>query len=291
MISTRKAELNLLLMTAIWGLTFPLVGAAVKSVNPMDFVAIRFLLAACIMFPMIWRDLSATNILTLRYALLLGTVNLGSYYFQGIGLETLGSAESAFITSTTVVIVPFITLIFHPHKPGWLDFFSSMICLGGLYILTGANLSAVNVGELFTFLCATCCALSIMLTQAATHKISNFRLLAFYQILFTAVLALPFSATNHARFVFNHEVVLALLYCATFATILVFYLQVKYQKYTSPSKAALIFCAEPVFAILYSWMLFSENVTLNVLFGGMLILISIMIPDILKLTFEKAQKA
>jgi drug/metabolite transporter (DMT)-like permease len=286
---TKKAELYLLLITAIWGLTFPLVGAAVKSITPMHFVAIRFLLAALVMLPFVWRDLKNTDTTVLGYGLLIGTVNFGCYLFQGMGLQTLGSAESAFITSTTVIIVPIILLIFHYHKPSFIEYLSAILCLTGLYILTGANIKAINHGEFFTFICALCCALSIIFTEKATRNIINIKLLVFFQIVFTAILTLPFSTTHLESFIFNIQNIFALLYCAIFATLVVFYLQAKYQKQTSASKAALIFCAEPIFAVLYSWMFFSENAPINTLIGGAIIVASIALPDLLKLCFIKQE--
>jgi len=287
---TKKAELYLLLITAIWGLTFPLVGAAVKSITPMHFVALRFSLATLIMLPFVWRDLKTTNTSILGYGLLIGTVNFGCYLFQGIGLQTLGSAESAFITSITVVIVPIILLIFHYHKPSLIDGVSAMICLAGLYILTGANITAINQGEFFTLLCALCCALSIIFTEKATRQLTNIKLLVFFQIVFTAIYAIPFSASHVGSFIFNKQIIFTLLYCTIFATLIVFYLQAKYQKQTSASKAALIFCAEPIFAVLYSWIFFSENASLNTLIGGTIIIASIALPDVLKIGSMKANK-
>ncbi|MBV8802407.1 MAG: EamA family transporter [Gammaproteobacteria bacterium] len=286
----RKAEFYLLLITAIWGLTFPLVGSAVKSITPMYFVAARFALAAFIMLPFIWRDLKNTTSTVLKYGLLIGTVNFGCYLFQGIGLQTLGSAESAFITSITVVIVPLILLLFHYHKPHFIEGISAIICLTGLYILTGANITAINRGEIFTLLCAVCCAFSIIFTEKATRKIINIKLLVFFQIVFTAVFAIPVNIATRGVFIFNKQTIFALLYCAIFATLIVFYLQAKYQKQTSASKAALIFCAEPIFAVLYSWIFFSENAPLNTLIGGIIIVASIALPDVLKLDFFRSNK-
>jgi drug/metabolite transporter (DMT)-like permease len=287
MSNAKKAELYLLLITAIWGLTFPLVGNAVKHMNPIDFVSLRFLLATLIMLPFIWKDLKNTNRMILGYGALLGAINFGCYVLQGMGLQTLGSGESAFITSTTVVIVPIIVLIFHHHKPHLLDYISAALCLCGLYILTGANITAINQGELFTFICAVFCALWIILTDVATRKIHDFKLLVFFQIIFTAIFALPHSVMHYEQLAMNKQTVFALLYCAIFATLIVFYLQAKYQRQTTASKAALIFCAEPIFAVLYSWIIFSENPSFNTLVGGAIILGSIALPDLFKLYFTQ----
>lgn len=287
MLKARKAEFCLLFITAISGLTYPLVGTAVQNINPIDFVSMRFSLAALFMLLFVWRDLNETNWITLGYGVLLGLANLGCFVFQALALQTLGSGEAAFISSTSVILVPLIVLIFYSQKPTIKDFLCALLCLGGLYILTGANLAILNIGELFALFCAICCTLIIILMQIATLKIQNFKLLVFYQIIFTAIFSFPFRIAHHQPIIWNKLIIFSIMYCVIFATLLFFLLQAKYQKHTSASKAALMFCAEPVFATLYGWLILSEQMTLNLLVGGFIILISISLQDVLKLLAEK----
>lgn len=286
MITNRKAEFYLIIVTAIWGLTFPLVGNVVKTINPLDFVCFRFLLAALIMFPFVIKDFKDTTILTLMWGAVLGILNLVTYWSQSVGLKTLSSGESAFITSTSVILVPFILLFFR-NKPTISDFLCALICLFGLYILTGTHLASLSFGELLTLVCAISTAFTIIFIQIATHQIKKYMLIAFYQILFTGLFAIPFSVPHETlSLFFNPLSIFALLYCSIMATVIVFYLQVKYQKYTTSSKAALIFCAEPLFACLYSLFFFNEKITLGILIGGAFILASMILPEIIKIYFK-----
>ncbi len=287
MVSSRKAEFYLLIVAMIWGLTFPVIGTAVKSISPVDFVFIRFLLAAAIFLPIIFKDLKYTNLSTILYGLLLGILNMSVYSLQSMGLKTIGSAQSAFITSASVILVPFLLLFFRNHPVKFFDFICSGICLIGLYILTGANLTTLNKGELLTVLCAIGWAFTVILIQFSSQKVKKLNLLVFYQILFTALLALPFSIVNGVKMIWNNQVIFAILFCAIFATVIVFHLQFKYQKYTTATKAALIFCAEPLFACLFAWIINGERLTLNTLIGGGIIVLGMMLPDLLKLNRKK----
>lgn len=286
-VSSRKAEFYLLMVTMIWGLTFPLIGAAVKSVNPIDFVFMRFVLAALILLPWVLKDLKSTDSMTLLYGLLLGILNVAVYSFQSMGLQTIGSAQSAFITAISVILVPFLLLFFRNHSVKWLDFFCSGLCLAGLYILTGAHLISLNSGEILTLGCAIGSAFTIITIQLASRKVQKVELLVFYQIVFTALLAWPLSMQQGGKIIWNSQIVFALLFCSILATVVVFYWQLKYQKYTTATKTALIFCAEPFFACLFAWIINGERLSLSTLVGGILIVLSMVLPDLLKLNVKK----
>lgn len=280
---TKKATLILLFVTMIWGMTFPLIGSAVQSVDPFSFVFFRFVFAALLLFPFAAKELKQTTPQLLGGALVLGALNYLSYTSQSYGLQTTPPNESAFITSTAVVVVPFFAFLFKIEKPTMIHIASSLLCLMGLYILTGANIKAISIGEIATFTCAVTYAIYIICIQVFTQKITQYRLLAFYQILFTSILAFPLAHSTSFKNFFHINALLALFYCIFMATLLVMFLQTKYQKYVSASKAALLFCLEPVFASLFTWMMTKEPLTRDVIIGGMLILMSVGLSDFIQL--------
>ncbi len=287
MFKLRKAELYLLMVTAIWGLTFPLIGTAVKNINPVEFVFIRFCLAAIIMLPVVWRDLKYTDRKTLKYAFLLGMLNLGAYSFQSIGLTSITPSESAFITAVSVILVPFLLPFFKVQRIRILDFISSGICLLGLYILTGTHIINLNKGELTTLLCAICVAFTVIVIQIAGNKIPKLSLLVFYQIIFTAGGALPFILHQGIHISLNNQVIFSIVFCGIFATVLVFYAQIKFQKYVTATKAALIYSAEPLFACVFAWIINGDKITFSIVLGGSIIFFSMILPDIAKIKFTK----
>lgn len=287
MVSSKKAELYLLGVTIIWGLTFPLVRTAVKSMSPADFVFFRFFIAAVILLPLIFKDLKYSSIPIVMYGFLLGILNIGVYLFQSMGLKTISAAQSAFITAMSVALVPFLLMFFRKYSITLSDFFSSGLCLFGLYILTGTSLLTLNRGEVFTLFCAISAAFTILVSQVSSQKIRQFNLVVFYQIIFSAAISMPFKLMSRAEIQWNTQLIFSLLFCALFATIGCFYLQLKYQKYTTAPKAALIYCAEPLFASLFAWIIFDENLTWSIILGGVIIVLGMIFPDLLKLNLIK----
>lgn len=284
--ASTKANLYLLGITAIWGATFPLIRSAVADVDPYLFVTVRFSIASLIMLFLVIHILKQSSMKIVLGSLVMGSLNSIAYISQTVGLQTTSSSRSAFITGFCVILVPFISPFFKLGRPRILDIVCSVISLIGLYILTGADLHNMNVGDRWTFLCAITFGLQITALQYFSSQTHNYRLLTFYQLLFTIPLSLVFSLHTNIKPLVYSNVLIALSFCAIFATAIAFSVQTKYQKFTTANQAALIFSLEPVFAALIGYLYNHEILTKPEMLGGSLILISIMLPALLQLRRE-----
>lgn len=278
-----KANLYLLFVTAMWGVTFPLIRNAVASIDPNLFVTIRYLLATLILLPFVWHLLKKSSIKLIFNGFIFGTLNSIAYIAQTMGLKTIHSSRSAFLTGLSVILVPFIAPFFSLGQIRRLDILCAIICLSGLYILTGTDLSHLNIGDEWTLLGAVAFAILIAYLQKLSIEFHDYKLLTFYQLLFTIPLALFFSINTQVSSLANSNVIIAIVFCAIFATILAFLIQTKYQKFTTAPKVALIFSLEPVFASIFGFLLNGEKINHTTLIGGLLILLSITIPSLLQL--------
>jgi drug/metabolite transporter (DMT)-like permease len=275
-----KANLYLLLITVIWGATFPIIRNALVHVNPSLFVAVRFAIAALFMLPIIWKSLKNTSGTLLLQSFLFGLSNGVGYITQTIGLQTTSSSRAAFITGFSVVLVPFMAPFFRLGRIQPTDILYSLICLTGLYFLTGAQFALITRGDIWLFMCAIAFAIQISYMQKLSVKISDYRLLTFYQLLFTVPMAFAFSVNSNYQTLLYPSVIFALLFCAYVATMLVYLIQTKYQQFTTAPKAALIFALEPVFASIFGFIINHEPITMHTLLGGSLILLSLCIPSL-----------
>ena len=277
-----KAQGYLILMTAVWGMTFPLLHRAIVTITPQQLVFQRFLLASLLLLPFVVKSLKKTDGLILIGGLILGLLNCGTYLFQTIGLETISASRAAFITGASVLFVPFLSPLFGLGKPKTIDFVSALICLFGLTILTGANLAAVTVGDIWVLGCAICVALTILTIQWLTQRMKHYLLLTFYQLLLTVPIAALFVHENYFTWQWRPEVWFTIFFCALFATVIALFIQIRFQHYTTATKAALIFTLEPVFASIFDWVLNGERLTLIAMIGGFFILLSIILPELFR---------
>lgn len=278
-----KANLYLILVSVIWGATFPIIGNAANHVNPFLFVSARFTLAAIIMLPLVYQDITFKAKKLICYCIIFGIFNCISYVTQTIGLETISASRSAFITGFSVVLVPFIAPLLKLDRIKFTDIICSIICLYGLYILTGSDLEKITRGDVLTFICALSFAFLITFLQKLSTQHANYRLLTFYQLIFTAPFAACFAIPSSLTALLKPSVLIALSYCTIFATALCFFIQTKYQKFTTAPKAALIYSLEPIFASIFGYLINHETISKNTVWGGLIILISITLPNLLSL--------
>jgi drug/metabolite transporter (DMT)-like permease len=92
-----------------------------------------------------------------------------------------------------------------------------------------------------------------------------------------AAVAGPFVETQH--FSGGARLWLALLYLATFATLLAFGIQTWAQRILPPVRVALISSLEPVFAALWAALLIGERLTARELAGGALIVLGVAVGE------------
>ena len=287
--SSRKADLLILFITLLWGGTFPLIRNSLHYTNANWFVTLRFLLAALIFLPFVFNRLRKTSIELLFISAVLGLLTGFGYYAQTIGLKTIGSAESAFITSMSVILIPLFLPLFKLGRPNIVEGVAVILCLIGAYILTGADLANLSLADFWTFVCAATTALSVVYLQRMSKRIDDFVLCAFYQIVFASIIPLISSIYHHqyhAQWTF--DLWKGLLYCAVLATMLTLFIQTRYQQYTSPTKVGIIFTMEPVFASIFAFFFNSELISQVVLIGGAIILISLLLAELKNISFFKS---
>ena len=101
------ATLALLAVTAAWGSTFFLIKDLLDRVPPLDFLAVRFAIAAVfltLLFPRALGRLDAPD--SPRHAALLGLVYGVAQILQTTGLAHTPASVSGFITGMYVVLHP-----------------------------------------------------------------------------------------------------------------------------------------------------------------------------------------
>ena len=95
------------------------------------------------------------------------------------------------------------------------------------------------------------------------------------QIACAALLSTVSLAVEKPTAVWSHNVVFSIILTAVFATALAFALQTWGQKHTTPTRTALLFALEPVFALVTA-VVFGEPARWLAVLGGALILAGIL---------------
>src|SRR6059058_3708959 len=129
-------------------------------------------------------------------------------------------------------------------------------------------------------ICAVCFGGQIVAVTELTRHFDS-RRLVFVQIAATAVLgALATALFERPQIHWTPRFIGALLYTVLFASTICFLLQMRAQRVMSSARAALIFCFEPLFAAVTSWLILRERLAWLQWSGGALILVGMVLAEL-----------
>lgn len=276
------ADFSLFFVGVTWGLTFVLIKFAIGVIPPMQFIAIRFIIAATILGLIFLPHLKKTRRDELLAGCIIGIFLYIGYLTQTIGLQFTTPGKSGFITSLYVVIVPFMVSFIRKKFVGWLPMTGSIIAVTGLSILSLSFNERfwLNWGDFLTIICAFSFAAQILAIERYTQE-HNVYVLSVTQIAFTGIMSLIYSVLfEPVNLVIPAAVWGAIIYTGIVSTSGAFLLQNIAQKYTSSTHAALLLSLEAPFALLFSILFRSESITTRGIVGSSLIFLAILLIEL-----------
>jgi len=273
--SPRLALTALVGVTAVWGWTFIIVKDAIQLMPVMDFLAVRFTLAAALLFvlrPACLRGMSRRGYFR---GVILGILLGMSYITQTQGLLDTSPAVSGFITGMAVVFTPLVAWLLLRQKIGVYAWLAVGLAIIGLALLSLRGW-AFGKGELLTLACAVFVAFHIIgLGQWSTqHDIYG---LAFIQIATIAVISLIAAAPGGIMMPPDGETWWTIAITAVLATAAAFLVQTWAQSLVSPTHIAVVLTMEPVFAGVFSVAFGYEQVTIRIVLGAVCVLAGMLI--------------
>lgn len=283
------ADLVLLFVTFIWGTTFVIVQNAVNVLPPHSFNGMRFGIASFALLLVIFLK-DKKSLLTFKKkgwiaGIIIGLLLFAGYAFQTIGLLYTTASKAGFITGLSVIMVPIFSIFILKIIPKWPTVLGVAFAAIGLYLLTMVDVLGLQLGDLLVFFCTIFFALQIIFVGKYAPDYSALPL-AFVQISTVAVASFVFAfffedirIMTNPDYLFASDVVVALIITSLFATAFAFYVQTSLQKYTTPTRVAVIFAMEPVFAAVTSYFIQGEVFTLPAVLGGMMIFMGMILAE------------
>lgn len=279
-----KANFALFFVAVIWGSTFVLVKKAIEIAPPFSFLFFRFLLAFLLTIPLFYLFKAKINKKTLINGFLMGFCLFLAFAFQTFGLKYVEASIVAFITGLYVVISPVLSFLLLKKKIPVTYILSIFLSVLGLSLLTLKGGIKISKGQILVLICAILYSIHIIMTDYYT-RLYPATSLTLIQLGVVSFFSFPLTLIYHKNFFINKinfEFLLALFITSIFATVLAFLVMMKYQKYTNPTKASLIYAAEIVAAAIFSYVFAGEILTFKDYLGGILIIFSILIAKEIK---------
>lgn len=278
-----RPEIILLGVVVIWGYTFPVIKSTLNDIPPFTFLTYRFFLASIIISLLFRNRLKKINSLSIRKGFLIGFFLFIGYFGQTVGTQYTTATKTAFITGISVVLVPIIAFFWVQERIHRNSVIGVILAMVGLWLMnSNGTIYHFNMGDSLVFLGSVGFALHIITVDICTKKLDYVQLV-FIQLLTVFLLSLfmaLFWEKDALHFSYNKSVWWAVIINGVFATALAFYLQNRFQQFSTPTKVAIIFSAEPVFGAIFSYILLGETVGIFGFLGGTAIFVGMVIAQI-----------
>ena len=279
------AILMLIVVTIIWGGGFIGIKMALDGgMTAGTLNMARGFIFTAIVFGAFHQHILNMSREELVNGILVGTFNALGFITQAVGALYTTPSNSSFLTTTNVVMVPFMAWAIFKVRPKLRNLVAVVVCMAGMGVLTGAFETEfiLNIGDLYTVVGALFFGLSIVFlakqpegghfsTGAFMMGITLFMAGAVYTVFFEDI---SLSAIPWAK------VIWPVLYLAVGSNFVAQSMQIVAQRYLSASTACLILMLEGVFGSVFSVLLGYEPFTVNLLLGGGLIVCSLILSEV-----------
>ncbi|MBZ4665455.1 DMT family transporter [Mahella sp.] len=275
-----RGELGLIVTAMIWGGGFVASKAALETnLTPYQITGIRFLIGTLLLSAVYYKHFRKMNLRVLFSGMLLGFFLCVAFALQTMGLQYTTASKNAFLTSTNVVMVPFIGLILFHEKIDAYGIIGGFLAAAGAGVLMLNGAFTVNIGDALTLLCAVFFAFHIYCVGIFV-KTCDVILLTIVQFAFACIFSLPLMLIfPGGQSLIGVNGMLSLLYLGVLSTGVAFLLQNISQTLTTSTRAAIILSSESVFGSLASVLFLGEALTIRTVLGCFMIIAAVLIVE------------
>ncbi|MFJ4430301.1 DMT family transporter [Pseudomonas sp. NPDC089395] len=275
-----KAEMVLVFITMLWGGTFLLVHNVMTVSGPMFFVGLRFAAATLFVGLVSARSLPGLTFTELKAGVLIGITIMLGYGLQTMGLQTISSSQSAFITALYVPFVPLLQWLVLGRRPGLMPSIGICLAFIGLMLLAGPEGGALHFseGEVVTLVSAVAIAGEIILISRYAGQV-DVRRVTVVQLATASLLSFLMIVPTQERLPdFSWLLLLSALGLGAMSAVIQVAMNWAQQS-VSPTRATLIYAGEPVWAGVVG-RIAGERLPGVALLGGLLIVMAVVVSEL-----------
>lgn len=266
-LTKNRAIFELLMIDLIWGFSFIAIKFGLEGFDSLFFNFLRFFIAlvVSVVAVSLFKKLRVQlNWYDLKLSLVPGVL-IGLFLtLQSYGLTTTSIANSSFITTLYVVMVPLIEALQIRRMISLSGAVSVAVAMFGTALLTGFTLYApMNLGDFFTLLCAVAATFHILWLQDNSYKIQSVSIFNvgqfFWATIVAAVVMIAVGVDMRAPALTSLSPWLSLLFVAIAATLVTLVVEVRVQKVLSAFSVSLLYLLEAPLASLFAYLMFKEQ--------------------------------
>lgn len=285
--SPLRVYLYLTLTTLFWGGSFLFTKIGLATIPPIHFVAMRFILATFIMLIISSRRLTLLNRQTIRrgatVGLALGLTNLVFVF----GISGTSISRAGILNNLFVLFIPLLAKLIWRDRIGGANIAGIFLAACGIGLLAGGG-SGFNKGDLISTVCAFCIAVHILTVSKVLQGDDDIYLVSLVQFSVVAMLSGTLAVlVPQPEYTLSSRAIITIFYCAIFPTVFCFTLQNAFQRYTTATRAGLIYTLDPVWSLLAGFFVLGERLTTDEWIGCGLLFTAVLTPLLLRFAQEK----
>jgi drug/metabolite transporter (DMT)-like permease len=278
-----RGILALLVVTIVWGTTFPAMKGLTGYFSPVWIIFSRFALAALLLAPFLWRGRGAD----IRAGATLGLMLFACFMFQVEGLALTSSNRNAFICGLNVLVVPLLGVL-GGRLPERRVVVALVLAVAGLAALCGDG-GAWGRGDSLALASALSFGVYVKMMEVRTRKATRLLTLTAAQIgtvalcagLWLLVRDVPRGAIDVGADAANYWTYIRhglshywwnLAYLGAVATAAIISLQTWGQARTTANEAAVIYSFEPGAAAFFAFFWLGEAMSPRAWLGAALLI-------------------
>lgn len=275
------ADLSIILISVIWGSSFIIIKQAIETFEPITFIFLRFLVASVFMAILTIPFRKHYNKQSIKDGAIMGFVLFLIFLFQTIALKLSTATEVGFLTGLYVLFVPILSTFFLKKSPHFFSWIGVALSAVGMIMITFQGELHLSTGQLFGIINAFFIGIHILMIDVMSRKHNVIVLTAmqiFVTCLFSGLYAFFFESSPLSM-ALEPSIAYPIIYTGVVATVLCFFLQTSMQKYTTPTKAAIMFTLEPISSAIFGFYIGHEIMTKNQYLGAALIIFAIVVAE------------
>jgi drug/metabolite transporter (DMT)-like permease len=297
----RRAVLALLIACAGWGGSFTWAKLIMSAINrtcgrePTATLGVLVLLgwrffAAGAIWMLVFRSArSGWSRASLGRAALLSMPFIVAMIAQQMSLTRISPAVNAFLTSLNVLFVPMIVACLTRRLPTPALAVSIVLAVLGIWMLSNPGSTGIGLGEILGIGCSILFSVHIVLINhllkhdAPERMVGGMMLITGLATTMITLLLEPAARSPRVLLLpFAPPQLLSFSLIVVVSTLLAFGLMIFFQPRVEPTRAALIYLTEPVFAAAYAWIFVGDALSAKQIAGAGLIIVANSLIDVLR---------
>ena len=276
----------ILLAIIFWGTSFVATKTVLNEIKPVTIIILRLILASILLtiIALSTKRKFSVNLKSHGWIFILALVAVFHLWIQVTGLQYTTAANTGWIIGTAPIFMAILGFVFYKERITLLQFAGILVALAGLLLLIGkgdiTNIGLIeNKGDLLVLGSAFTWGVYSMVNKKISLSYSPLMTIL-YLFLMMAVIIIPFNLNKETiSSVINLSPVswMWILFLGIFCSGVAYVIWAQALRDMESAKVGAFLYFEPLVTVIAAWFFLQEEITLLMIFSGLLITAGVFI--------------